>query len=91
MCADRETVVLVCDECAHVWTRPDEVDEGHAFDPLRPDFARHCPGLSLLGSRWATVEEVLGYGWGAWIGALNAIPREERDRESGIGGQGSGT
>ena len=73
--ADRETMVLLCDECAHVWTRPDQVDEARALDPLRPELARRLPGLSLAGSEWATIDEVVAYGWGAWITATNVAPR----------------
>lgn len=75
--ADKETMVLLCDECALVWPRPDQVDEAHALDPLRPEFSRRLPSLSLTGSEWATMEQVLAYGWGAWISATGAKPRED--------------
>lgn len=77
LAADKETMVLLCDECALVWSRPDQVDEAHALDPLRPEFARRLPGLSLSGSDWATIEQVLAYGWGAWISATGATPRDD--------------
>lgn len=75
--ADRETMLLLCDECAMVWTRPDQVDEPHAVDPLRPEFARRLPGVSLGDSQWASLDEVLAYGWGAWITATGAAPRAD--------------
>lgn len=84
MCADRETMLLVCDECALVWARPDEVDEAHALDPLLPDFARRLPGVTLADSRWATADEVLAYGWGQWITALNATPRGDTSNDDAM-------
>jgi hypothetical protein len=77
LASDGATMILLCDECAHVWLRPDEVDAAHALDPLRPELGRRLPGVSLEGSRWATPDEVLGYGWGAYIAALGAAPRPE--------------
>ena len=78
-CDDQEKLLLVCDECALVWSRPDEVDEAHALDPLLPEFARRLPGLSLANSRWATADEVLAYGWGQYIGAVNVPTRDDAD------------
>lgn len=72
--ADGETLVLVCDECAYIWTSPQTVDETHAIDPLQPDFKRRFPGLSLVDSRWATTDEVLAYGWAPYIEAVTARP-----------------
>ncbi|NDD30430.1 MAG: hypothetical protein EB084_19405 [Proteobacteria bacterium] len=68
--SDKETLVLLCDECALVWSRPDQVDEAHALDLLRPELARRLPGLSLVDSRWASMDEVLAYGWGGFISSM---------------------
>lgn len=69
-------MLLVCDECAFVWRSPDEVDARHAIDLLGPEFSRRLPGVSLSASRWAVPEEVLAYGWGGSVSALNAQARD---------------
>lgn len=74
-----DTMLLMCDECAFVWTRPDEVEASHAVDPLLPEFARRVPGVTLSDSHWATPDEVLGFGWGQFITALNVTPRDDAD------------
>jgi hypothetical protein len=67
VCADNESLVLVCETCAHVWTDPSQLDREHAWDLLSPEFGRRYPGLSLVPSRWATSVEVIVHGWGAFM------------------------
>lgn len=72
------------------------MDAAHAIDPLRPELARRLPGLSLAGSEWASFDQVLAYGWGAWIAATNVRPRAQDDgpevrtvESDGASGQGA--
>src|SRR5438105_2062990 len=67
LCADRQTMVLLCDNCALVWMHPNKVDDAHAADPLNPEFTRRHPSVELRSSRWATAEEIGSYGWGAYL------------------------
>lgn len=67
LCANRETVVLLCDNCALVWMHPNKVDADHARDPLNPDFARQHPQVELRTSRWANEKEIQGWGWGVYV------------------------
>lgn len=74
LCSDDETMVIVCDGCAHVWMDPVHLRVEHACDPLRPDFRRHYPRCALVPSRWATREEVDAYGWGLFVPPSAAAP-----------------
>ena len=67
LCGDRETVVLLCDNCALVWMHPNKVDADHARDPLNPEFARIHPQVELRASRWAEAKEIEAWGWGVYI------------------------
>lgn len=67
LCANRETVVLLCDNCALVWMHPNQVDAEHARDPLNPEFARQHPQVGLRSSRWASQSEVNDWGWGVYL------------------------
>ncbi|MBS2038708.1 hypothetical protein JST97_27250 [bacterium] len=67
LCANRETVVLLCDNCALVWMHPNQVDADHARDPLNPEFARQHPQVGLRSSRWANQTEVNDWGWGVYL------------------------
>jgi hypothetical protein len=67
LCANRETVVLLCETCALVWTHPNRLLAEHARDPLHPDFARQHPQIQLRSSRWANPEEITAWGWGAYL------------------------
>lgn len=67
MCANREAVVLLCENCALVWMHPNKVDRDHALDPLNPDFSRRHPQVELRSSRWATQAEIEEWGWGAYL------------------------
>ena len=67
LCADRKTVVLLCESCALVWLHPNRVRAEDAHDPLHPEFARQHPQVQLRSSRWATPEEIQSWGWGAYL------------------------
>lgn len=67
LCQDRETVVLLCDNCALVWTHPHRVAADLALDPLNSEFARRHPQVQLRSSRWATAEEIHKWGWGPYL------------------------
>ena len=67
LCANRETVVLLCENCALVWTHPNQLSAAKARDPLDPDFARQHPQVQLRSSRWASAEEVNAWGWSAYL------------------------
>ncbi|MFN8606066.1 MAG: hypothetical protein U0931_00950 [Vulcanimicrobiota bacterium] len=67
LCANRETVVLLCDECAMVWMHPNKVTAEQARDPLNPDFARQHPQVGLRSSRWASQDEIEKWGWGVYL------------------------
>ena len=67
LCSDNETVVLLCEECALVWTHPSPFDAAHARDPLSADFQRKHPGIKLRPSRWAEPKEIEAYGWAAYL------------------------
>ncbi|MBX3168136.1 MAG: hypothetical protein KF760_12030 [Candidatus Eremiobacteraeota bacterium] len=67
LCSNRETVVLLCDNCALVWMHPNKVDADQARDPLHPDFARQHPQVELRSSRWATRPEIEAWGWGIYL------------------------
>ena len=66
-CADRQTLVILCDNCAFLWIHPAQFDPDHALDPLSPDLNRKHPAVVLRPSRWATAEDMDGYGWGAYL------------------------
>jgi hypothetical protein len=67
LCGDRETVVILCSECAMVWLHPSKLEADQARDPVAQDFARHHPQVQLRNSRWATPEEVSQWGWAAYL------------------------
>jgi len=67
LCANRETVVLLCEECAMVWLHPNKVSLEQARDPLASDFGRQNPSVDLRGSNWATSEQVEAWGWGPYL------------------------
>lgn len=77
LCANRETVVLLCENCALVWTHPNRLGAEQARDPLNPDFARQHPQVQLRSSRWATAEEVTAWGWGAYLLTPDDIVKQE--------------
>lgn len=64
---DRQTLLLLCDACALVWTHPTRVTLESARDPLHQDFQRQFPGLELQKSRWAREEDVSQSGWSAYL------------------------
>lgn len=66
-CANRETVVLLCAECALVWMHPTQLSPERAEDPTLADFARRHPDVKLRPSRWADAEDVRHFGWGAYL------------------------
>lgn len=66
-CADGETLVLLCEQCAMVWLHPARVQADNAQDPLTPEFRRRHPGVDLRNSRWASEAEVESWGWGAYL------------------------
>lgn len=67
LCANRETVTLLCENCAMVWTHPQKLTADDARDPLNPEFARRHPDVQLRSSRWANKEEIARWGWGGYI------------------------
>jgi len=67
LCADRESVVILCDDCALVWTHPSKITAEHARDPVSQEFSRQLPGIQLQKSRWATAEEIHKVGWSAYV------------------------
>jgi hypothetical protein len=74
LCADQETVVLVCDECYAVWSDPMETRAEFALFPDLQNFT--IPGLncSLAGARWAKKEEIVQQGWSNYIAGEKEIP-----------------
>ena len=81
LCANRETIVLLCDNCALVWMHPNKVDKEHARDPLNPDFARQHPQVGLRSSRWATEEEIEKWGWGVYLLKPSDLVRDDHARQ----------
>jgi hypothetical protein len=67
MCADHETLVLVCDECYAVWIDPRETSVECALFPNVHDFTVPELNCSLAGARWATKEEIEEKGWGDYV------------------------
>lgn len=87
LCANRETVVILCDQCAMVWVHPARLGAEQARDPLSAEFARQHPGVQLRTSRWASPEEVAQWGWGAYLmkpsDLTQAAPDQEKNTETG--------
>jgi hypothetical protein len=67
VCANREKVVLLCDQCALVWMHPNQITPEKAEDPMGAEFARRHPDARLRPSRWAESEDVQHFGWGAYL------------------------
>jgi hypothetical protein len=78
VCSNRETVVLMCEECALVWTHPNHVSKEKAEDPVGADFLRRHPDCKLRPSRWALAEDVQHFGWGSYLLTLKSLLEEER-------------
>ena len=73
LCSNRETVVLMCEECALVFMHPAQVVREKAEDPVGVDFARRHPDCKLRPSRWAEAEDVQRFGWGSYILTVKQI------------------
>lgn len=66
-CTQTEAMVLLCDTCGFVWLHPSRLEAEHAEDPIDNDFLRKHPSVRLRPSRWATEDEIRGYGWSAYL------------------------
>lgn len=69
ICSDKETIVLMCDECDSIWLDPADISCSNVTYPTSPDFKipnLNCSVKSPISS-WANKEEIEKYGWKAAI------------------------
>lgn len=65
LCDDGSLVVIMCDECHAVWTRPDRLTSEAAMFPHHPDYTIPGTDRSVSGGKagWATRDQIATVGW----------------------------
>lgn len=77
ICTDTDDVILMCEECDSVWLDPITIIAEAAIFTESPDFVVPGVGCSLLGSRWATRQEIEQRGWVNYIAGEGKAMNEE--------------
>jgi hypothetical protein len=69
LCANGESIVLMCNECDAVWLEPEHFEIDYFLSPQPPDFLVPGTNCSVGGpkSRWASKDEVSKKGWSSFI------------------------